>query len=138
LILKYINSAMEMHKKICLLIFDGLNEISDTDEYHNQQIHYRALLQLAYKIYHNRCTSIKLIITCREQAYYEYKSATRLSLNPLFFYTNDRIITKNDACYKIQELSDDDKIRLLDKYMPDKAQKQIYIEYKSNFLNTYN
>lgn len=138
LILKYINSAMEMHKKICLLIFDGLNEISDTDEYHNQQIHYRALLQLAYKIYHTRCTSIKLIITCREQAYYEYKSATRLSLNPLFFYTNDRIITKNDACYKIQELSDDDKIRLLDNYMPDKAQKQIYIEYKSNFLNTYN
>lgn len=136
MVLKYINQFMIMREKQLLLIFDGLNEISDTVKI--QQSHYCKMLELADKIYHNQYIGIKLIITCREQAYYEYKSATTLALNPLYFYTNDSNIKNEDASYIVSKLSGEDKQSLLDEYISADILKQLHMFYRSAFWNINN
>ena len=136
MVLKYINQFMIMHERQLLLIFDGLNEVSDTVKI--QQSHYCKMLELADKIYRNQYTGIKLIITCREQAYYEYKSATTLTINPLYFYTNDSIIKNEDANYIVSKLSDEDKQSLLDEYISADVSKQLHMFGRYSFWNINN
>ena len=136
MVLKYINQFMIMRERRLLLIFDGLNEISDTVKI--QQSHYCKILELTDKIYHNQYTGIKLIITCREQAYYEYKSATTLAINPLYFYTNDSILKNEDANYVVSKLSSEDKKSLLDEYISADILEQLHMFGRSAFQNINN
>lgn len=133
MVLGYIDQFMKIREQQLILIFDGLNEVSDNARV--QQLHYSKVLELSDKIYHNHYTAIKLIITCREQVYYEYKSATSLSLNPLYFYTNRTIIKNDDASYIIPKLSNRDKKCLLDEYISIDTLKQLELLYNSEFLN---
>lgn len=136
MVLKYISNFLMMRESQLLLIFDGLNEVSDTAKI--QQCHYCKILELADKIYQNKYIGIKLIITCREQAYYEYKSATTLSLNPLYFYTNDSISKNQDANYIVSKLSDEDKKSLLNEYMISDVSKQLHMFCDSALCNIDN
>ena len=133
MVLNHINHFMVMRERLLLLIFDGLNEVSDTVKI--QQSHYCKMLELADKIYHNKYTGIKLIITCREQAYYEYKSATTLAINPLCFYANAAILKHEDASYIVSKLSGEDSQSLLDKYISADVLKQLHMSCRSAFWN---
>ena len=123
-ILGFIDHSLKIRECQLLLIFDGLNEINDVSK--NQHMHYRKLIELANKIYVLRFTSIKLLITCREQTYYGYKFATGMSLNPLHFYTN-AIDTNKECAYKITKLSNKDMQNLIDTYIAINAKKQMSI-----------
>ena len=136
MVLNHINHFMVMRERLLLLIFDGLNEVSDTVKI--QQSHYCKMLELADKIYHNKYTGIKLIITCREQAYYEYKSATTLAINPLCFYANAAILKHEDASYIVSKLSGEDSQSLLDKYISADVLKQLHMSCRSAFWNRNN
>ena len=116
--LKNINSAFELRNEKLFMIFDGLNEISSI--FADQENHYKKLLELAENIYAEKCTNIKLIVTCRESVYHKYVSSTNLRLNPLFFYNKHHSAENNgkdsDAAYKISKLSLSDKQKLLTHY----------------------
>lgn len=121
-ILKYINDSLKLRDHKLLLIFDGINEISNVNQ--NQYIHYRHLIELTNKIHSCDLSFIKMIITCREQTYYDYKMATGISLNPLYFYTNCNDANK-ESIYKIYYLSKQDRQILFDNYVSIEAQKQV-------------
>lgn len=118
LLLQNIDSSFSLRECQLLLIFDGLNEISDGLKM--QQAHYCALLALAHKIFLNKCKNIKLIITCRRNAYFNYMNSTSLHLNPIYFYSN-RDYTQNidgfdDASYTLIPLNVKEKENLMDSY----------------------
>lgn len=115
-ILKFINSSLELSEKKLILIFDGLNEISNI--YEIQESHYIEFLDLAKNIYYEKCNKIKLIITCRESVYYRYKASTNLQLNPLYFFYNKELQDNeiHDFAYKISPLSLFEKQKLMQNY----------------------
>lgn len=117
-ILKNIDTAFKLRNEKLFLIFDGLNEISNTSG--EQENHYKKLLELAENIYLEKCSNIKLIISCRESVYHKYVSSTNLRLNPLFFYNNHHRVGINekdsDAAYRISSLLSSDKQRLITHY----------------------
>lgn len=118
-LLENINSAFHLRHMTLILLFDGLNELNDTIE--QQKMHYCYFVELASKLYMNNCTNIKLIITCRENAYYQYQRLTSLQLNHLHFYYNKNVVgslkEKNDAIYRIPTLNDDAKEKLMLQYI---------------------
>lgn len=125
-ILKNINAAFKLRNEKLFLVFDGLNEISSIAN--DQENHYKKLLELAENIYQEKCTNIKLIISCRESVYYKYVSSTNLRLNPLFFYNNHCLAENNakdsDAAYRISKLLPSDKQKLLTHYGIDSEKMQ--------------
>lgn len=118
-LLKNFNSSLELRESKLILIFDGLNEVNDAIE--KQQLHYCYLLELAGKLHENSCENIKLIITCRESAYYQYKNLTNLQLNHACFYSNDKsetsLLENQDASYRVVPLSNRDKDKLITQYI---------------------
>lgn len=129
LLLQNINSSFSLRGGQLLLIFDGLNEINDGLKM--QQTHYCALLTLAHKIFLNKCKNIKLVITCRRNAYFNYMNSTSLHLNPLYFYSNknysQNIDEFDDGSYNLIPLSVKEKEDLMDSYkiMNSKIRKSI-------------
>ena len=115
-LLRHVNESLALRNTFLVLVFDGLNEINDVIE--KQRAHYCCLLELAEMIHRNSCTHIKLIITCRENAYHKLKNSSGLYLNPLYFYSgiNLETVAFDDACYKIMMLSDEAKRELILNY----------------------
>ena len=106
--LKDINALLDLRGKELILIFDGLNEIPGSIE--NQVAHYQEFVWMARKLHELNCIRIKLLISCRENAYLQYKRASNLRLSHYFFYSkpNDDTIEKyssEDAYYKIKLLN---------------------------------
>ena len=118
LLLQNIDSSFSLRGGQLLLIFDGLNEINDGLKL--QQAHYCALLALAHKIFINKCKNIKLVITCRRNAYFNYMNSTSLHLNPMYFYSNNdysqNIEGLDDASYNLIPLDVREKENLLNSY----------------------
>lgn len=118
LFLQNIDSSFTLRGSQLLLIFDGLNEINDGLKL--QQSHYCALLSLAHKLFLNKCKNIKLVITCRRNAYFNYMNSTSLHLNPMYFYTNkdysQNLEEFDDASYNMIPLDVEDKENLMDSY----------------------
>jgi len=136
-LIKNIDTSLEMRECKLLLIFDGLNEINDTFE--KQKIYYCCFIELANQLYRYNSKNIKLIVTCRENAYYQYRNATSLQLNPLYFYSNNKHkINFEDTCdasYRILQLNDSDKNKLINQYINlDIREKVLSI---SNFLSSF-
>ena len=117
-LLSNINSSMEVRNTKLVLILDGLNEVDNGIK--TQQILYCALVTLAQKLYEKKYHSIKLIITCRHNAYRNYVNATLLHLNPRYFYTSEKFYTdimgSEDACYQIASLETSEKDELINFY----------------------
>ena len=124
-LLLHINESLSLRNANLVFIFDGLNEISDIIE--KQRVHYCYLLELAELLYHNKCTHIKLIITCRENAYHKFKNSSGLHLNPLYFYSGSNLeaVALDDVCYKIMPLSSEDKNRLIISYISEENQGSV-------------
>lgn len=120
-LLSNINSSMEVRNTQLILVFDGINEVDNGIK--AQQILYCALVTLAQKIYENKYHAIKLIITCRQNAYRNYVNATLLHLNPRYFYTNKEfcaeIMESEDASYRIVSLGTSEKDKLIKFYLGD-------------------
>jgi len=118
LLLQNIDNAFSLRGGQLLLIFDELNEINDGLKM--QQAHYCALLALAHKIFLNKCKNIKLIITCRRNAYFNYMNSTSLHLNPIYFYSNkdysQNVDEFEDASYNLIPLDVREKENLMDSY----------------------
>lgn len=117
-VLKNIDAAFGLREEKLFFIFDGLNEISSIAS--EQENHYKKLLELAENIYLEKCSNIKLIISCRESVYHKYVSSTNLHLNPLFFYNHHAVKGINeketDAAYRITSLLPSDKQKLIAHY----------------------
>lgn len=128
ILLRNVDTAFTLRDSRLFLIFDGLNEINETIE--KQKLHYCKFLELAEKLHSNGCKNIKLILTCRESAYYQYRNASSLQLNPLYFYSNDKsevdFMQKQDASYKIAPLNETDKSQLLNQYISMDVQAQLH------------
>ncbi len=101
-------------------IIDGINELS-----HSSQIqYYKKVNELAHKIYSNSCHNIKIICTCRENAYYQYKKSTSLYLDYTIFYRNDKfeygIEENQDANYRVKVFTIEEYNSLFQCYITDK------------------
>lgn len=132
-LLRSINAAFELRNSIVVLIFDGINEISEGIK--EQQLQYVALLTLAEKLYQKNLHNIKLIITCRKNSYFNYINATSLFLNPLYFYTNNKqqngICEYEDASYQIEPLNKAEKEALIEQYIG----KQVHTNIRDLLIN---
>lgn len=113
-----LNTIFKERNETLVLMLDGLNEINCKIE--EQSYYYVYLIDLAKKLFDNNCQNIKLIITCRERAYYQYRNLTSMQLNRIFFYQNDDLqtsIEKNDYSYHIYKLNEKEKKELINKYI---------------------
>ena len=126
-ILSSINESFKVRNSKLILVFDGLNELNDSLEI--QQKHYVSLIELAEKLYKLNFEHIKLIVTCRQWSYHLYKSNTKTQLNPLYFYGNNKLETTSekdqDASYKVGSFKNDDVIKLVRCYLPNKHQNKL-------------
>lgn len=126
-ILYTINEAFKFRKSKLILIFDGLNEINDS--LNIQQNYYISLVELSEKLYKLNCNHIKLIITCRQWAYYQYKSNSKIQLNHLYFYSNNKskinLAENQDASYKVKSFGNYDIEKLVKCYISKKHQNQL-------------
>lgn len=116
--LSLLNTALKERNEMLVLILDGLNEINCKIE--DQSYFYVYLVELAEKLFNNTCQNIKLIITCRERAYYQYRSCTSMQLNRMYFYQNknyQKSIENNDYSYHIHSLNKKEKEELINKYI---------------------
>lgn len=136
-LLSQINTIFEERNEKLILIFDGLNEINCKIE--EQSFYYVFLLELANKIFNNRCHNIKLIITCRERAYFQYRNLTSMQLNHMFFYinkNNKKNIENNDYSYRVPLLNKYEKKELIKKYVYDLKGKQQFELILENIATT--
>lgn len=103
-----INEMLQTRNKKLLLILDGLNEINSSIE--KQRKHYELLIQLANKIFVNKCKRIKLIISCRENAYKRYSESSEYFINTTYFFgNNSELRLESDGCYHVKKLTNDEK-----------------------------
>lgn len=117
-LLSNINSSMVVRNAQLVLILDGLNEVDNGIK--AQQILYCALVTLAQNLYEKKYHAIKLIVTCRQNAYRNYVNTTLLHLNPRYFYTREKFCTEimesEDASYQIASLGVSEKDELIKFY----------------------
>lgn len=137
-ILIALNEAFGIRHSKLILVFDGLNEINDSLDI--QQKHYIALVELAEKLYKLDCEHIKIIVTCRRWSYNLYKSNTKMQLNPLYFYDNNKLEltldNHQDASYKVGSFSSGDIEKLVKCYLPYKHHNKL-LEFIKNQSLTY-
>ncbi len=117
ILLKQISNSLEVRNKKLILIFDGLNEIVGSIEL--QKNHYLKLLTLADLIYRLETRNIQLIISCRENAYHQYKNVTYTQLNPLHFFTGQRVLPESlsrDSSYQVQIPDEKEVKELIEAY----------------------
>lgn len=118
-VINTLNKALKINNSRIILIIDGINELN----FEFQKQYYLKINDLARKIYNLKCNNIKIIVTCREHAYLQYKDTTGVNLNYLYFYRNDKsefgIVQNQDANYKVKPFNDNEFSALLKCYFSD-------------------
>ncbi|MCG7537929.1 SIR2 family protein [Pseudoalteromonas sp. OOF1S-7] len=117
--LKNLDENLLSRGKTLIFILDGLNEF---DGFNNQINHYCEIVDMIEKISLIGCRSIKVIISCRDRAYQEYRNKSAINLNPIYFFHNKKNNNKNqmefDAAYRISEVSSAEKEMLIKLHYP--------------------
>ena len=119
-VIRTLNETLTVKNFFLYFIIDGINELNSS----NQVMQYLKVIELAEKLYNQKCTNIKIIVTCREHAYFQYKESTGKILNHLCFFSNDKAelgtVGNQDACYRVKSFNNDEFNALVNCYIHDK------------------
>lgn len=119
-VIKTIDNILVETNTILFFVIDGINELS----YSSQIQYYKTINELAHKLHKNTCCNIKVICTCREHAYYQYKNSTSIFLDHAIFYRNDKfeygIEENQDANYRVKDITNYEYNTLLECYITEK------------------
>ncbi len=118
-VIKTLDNILATKNVLLFFIIDGINELS----YSSQLQYYIKINELAHKIHNNACHNIKVICTCRENAYFQYKNSTSVYLDHMMFYRNDKfeygVEENQDANYRVKSFTEKEYNTLLQCYITD-------------------
>lgn len=136
-VLLSIEQKLNLEQSLMIFIIDGINEL----EYQSQLQYYVKVIQLAKKIEKLNCNHIRIIITCREHAYLNYKEQTKMYLDFSLFYRNDKfeygIAENQDANYRVKPCTDEELSALANCYLSNNVIISELINNKNNITPFY-
>ena len=118
-----LDMLMESRSKTTVFIIDGLNEIDgDTDTCLE---HYRKLVHSIDMLRRIGTKSIKVIITCRDYAFFDYceRSSLYPSVEICYCAINENSLV---PYYQVQELNLEQQVQFVDLYFSDSNQRNLF------------
>lgn len=114
----------ERSKKL-ILILDGLNEISGTEQHLSN--HYLHLLELSEIITNNRFENIRIVVTCRDSSFANLTTNHKLPSSKAF-YSIKTADTRIEPYYRVRELSKDNQAALIRLYFKNNYLADAFID----------
>jgi|GEM_PF-4241421 len=88
-LLRGINELLHIKAQCLVLIFDGINEIDY--EFEDIISFYTEMIEFAELIHELQLDTIKLVVTCRDHAFFQYERQSGVYPDPRIFYCNDKL-----------------------------------------------
>lgn len=117
-----LNSSLSTKSEKLILILDGINEIDgEVNKIVNLYIELVEFVQVLSKL---KLSNIKMILTCRDYSFFQYRKLSSTYPDPKYFYCQQLQETENLAeYYEIKPLTTQQQIEFIDLFFKDESNR---------------